>query len=113
VKFARIRLLPALVVAGFFVVVASVTLGTPELTTAPEGVDFPTTADIGDAFFGEFLGAFEITAVLLVAALIAGVYLAMPERTRREAVRKAVEAKPRVKSDDLGREQEGGEDGSD
>lgn len=112
-KFARIRVLPALVVAGFFVLVASVALGTPELGTAPDFADFPTTADIGNAFFGEFLGAFEITAVLLVASLIGGVYLAMPEEARREAVRKAVEAKPRVESGDLGREQEGVEDDTD
>ena len=100
-KFERPRVLPAVVVAGFFALVATVTFGTPEIGTAPEGVEFPTTADIGDAFFAEFLGVFEMTAVLLVASLIAGVYLAMPEEARREAVRKAVEAKPRVESDEL------------
>ena len=109
-RLERPRVLPMLVVAGFFVIVARVTFGTPEIRTAPEGVEFPTTADIGDAFFAEFLGVFEITAVLLVASLIAGVYLAMPEKTRREAVRKAVEAKPRVESDEL---REEGDDGSD
>lgn len=110
-KFARLRVLPALVVAGFFVIVAGVTLGTPEIGAAPDVTEFPTTADIGDAFFGEFLGVFEITAVLLVASLVAGVYLALPEETRREAVRKAVKAKPRVESDDIGQEEVN--DGSD
>ncbi|MDZ7688860.1 MAG: hypothetical protein U5J64_09105 [Halobacteriales archaeon] len=111
-KFERPRVLPALVVIGFFTLVAVVVLGTPEISTAPEGIDFPTTADIGDAFFGEFLGVFEITAVLLVASLVAGVYLALPEKTRREAVRNAVEAKPRVEGDDFVREQEEVDDGS-
>lgn len=110
-NFARPRVLPAVVVAGFFVAVAGVTFGTPGIQTPPEGVDFPTTADIGDAIFGEFLGVFEFTAVLLVASLIGGVYLALPKKTRREAVRKAVEAKPRVESDELN--QEGADDGSD
>jgi NADH:ubiquinone oxidoreductase subunit 6 (subunit J) len=109
-RFERPRILPALIVLGFLALVTSVTLGTPEIGTAPEGVEFPTTADISNAFFAEFLGVFEITAVLLVASLIAGVYLAMPEQARREAVRKAVEAKPRVESDELREEVEDGSD---
>lgn len=99
-KFARPRVLPALVAAGFFVAVAGVAFGTQEAGTGTEGVEFPTTADLGEAFFAEFLGVFEITAVLLVAALVGGVYLAMPERTRREAVKKAVDMKPRVERDE-------------
>ena len=99
-KVARPRLLPALVAAGFFVAVAGVALETPGAESESEGVEFPTTADLGEAFFAEFLGVFEITAVLLVAALVGGVYLAMPERARREAVRKAVEMKPRVEGDE-------------
>lgn len=99
-KLARPRVLPALVAAGFFAAVAGVALETPETGEESEGVEFPTTADLGEAFFAEFLGVFEITAVLLVAALVAGVYLAMPERARREAVRKAVEMKPRVEGDE-------------
>jgi len=109
-KLERPRILPALVVIGFFALVATVTFGTPEIGTAPEGVESPTTADIGDAFFAEFLSVFEITAVLLVASLIAGVYLAMPEKARREAVMKAVEAKPRVESDELREEVDDGSD---
>jgi NADH:ubiquinone oxidoreductase subunit 6 (subunit J) len=100
VKLARPRLLPALIAAGFFVAVAGVALGTQEAGTGTGGIEYPTTADLGEAFFAEFLGVFEITAVLLVAALVGGVYLAMPERTRREAVRKAVDMKPRVEGDD-------------
>lgn len=97
--FARPRVIPALVAVGFFAVVAAVTLGVPELSTAPD--DFViTTADIGNAFFDEFLAVFEIVAVLLVAALVGAVYLAVPEKTRRDAVRKAVEAKPRVTVED-------------
>lgn len=99
-KLARPRLLPALIAAGFFVAVAGVALGTREAGTGTGGIEYPTTADLGEAFFAEFLGVFEITAVLLVAALVGGVYLAMPERTRREAVRKAVDMKPRVEGDD-------------
>jgi len=100
VKLARPRLLPALIAAGFFVAVAGVVFGTQETGSVTEGIEFPTTADLGEAFFAEFLGVFEITAVLLVAALVGGVYLAMPERTRREAVRKAVDMKPRVERDE-------------
>jgi len=105
VKFARPRLLPALVAAGFFAAVAGVAFETPGTGGGSEGVEFPTTADLGEAFFAEFLGVFEITAVLLVAALVGGVYLAMPEKARREAVRKAVEMKPRVEGDDDGKEE--------
>jgi len=107
-RAARLRLLPALFVALVFVGFGSVVLETPALWETPEGIEGPTTGVIGEAFFEEFLAVFELTAVLLVAALVAGVYLAKSEESRSDAVRKAVERKPRVEGE--GKEVDDGSD---
>jgi len=98
-RAARFRPLPALLVTVLFVGVASVTLGAPSLAEAPAGVEGTTTDAIGEVIFGDLLPAFEVVAVLLVAALVGGVYLAKPDESRGEAVREAVRAKPRVETD--------------
>jgi len=103
----RIRLLPALVVALLFVGFGSVILGSA-LDTPPAGIDGTTTDVIGESIFDDFLASFELVAVLLVASLVAGVYLAKPEQSRREAVREAVRSKPRTDTD----KDSGGNDGT-
>jgi NADH:ubiquinone oxidoreductase subunit 6 (subunit J) len=106
VKTARLRPVPALLVATLFVGIAAVALETPALADTPAGIEGTTTDVIGDALFGGFLASFEIVAVLLVAALVGGIYLAKPEASRGEAVREAVDAKPRTETE------KGGNDGT-
>ena len=98
-KVARVRLLPALLVAVLFVGIGSVVLETPALAETATGIEGTTTDAIGNVIFDDYLAAFEIVAVLLVGALVGGVYLAKPDETRGEAVREAVRAKPRVETD--------------
>jgi NADH:ubiquinone oxidoreductase subunit 6 (subunit J) len=98
-RAARVRLLPALLVALLFVGIGSVVLETPALAETATGIEGTTTDAIGNAIFDDFLGVFEIVAVLLVSALVAGVYLAKPDEPRGEAVREAVRAKPRVETE--------------
>jgi NADH:ubiquinone oxidoreductase subunit 6 (subunit J) len=97
-RVARVRVLPAVLVTLLFIGIGSVVLETPALTDAA-GIEGTTTDAIGTVLFEEFLAAFEVVAVLLVAALIGGVYLAKPEETRGETVREAVRAKPRVETE--------------
>lgn len=98
-RVARFRILPALLVALLFVGIGTVVVGSPTFAEPLVGIDGTTTDVIGDALFGDYLGAFEVVALLLVAALVGGVYLAKPEVARGEAVREAVRAKPRVETD--------------
>jgi NADH:ubiquinone oxidoreductase subunit 6 (subunit J) len=98
-RVARVRLLPALLVTLLFVGIGSVVLETPALADAAAGIEGTTTDAIGTVLFDDFLAAFEVVAVLLVAALIGGVYLAKPEESRGETVREAVRTKPRVETD--------------
>jgi NADH:ubiquinone oxidoreductase subunit 6 (subunit J) len=98
-RAARVRVLPALLVALLFVGIGSVVLETPALGETAAGIEGTTTDAIGEAIFEDLLSAFEMVAVLLVAALVGGVYLAKPDEPRAEAVREAVGAKPRVETD--------------
>ncbi|MFP4189109.1 MAG: NADH-quinone oxidoreductase subunit J [Halobacteria archaeon] len=95
----RVRVLPALLVTLLFVGIGSVVLETPALAETATGIDGTTTDAIGNVIFDDFLAAFEIVAVLLVAALVGGVYLAKPDKSRGEAVREAVRTKPRIETD--------------
>jgi len=91
--------LPAVLALGIFGAVAAVVFDASVLWSEPPGPvgpETPVTPVIGETFFAEFLSVFEIAAVLLVAALVAAVYLAKPHEGKREAVRRAVEEKPLV-----------------
>ncbi|MDY6764074.1 MAG: NADH-quinone oxidoreductase subunit J [Halobacteria archaeon] len=94
-RFTRIRVLPALLVLGLFLMISRISLNAPFSEAA--GMSPPVTTAIGEALFTKFLAPFEIIDVLLVAALIGGVYLAKRERMR-ETVRKAVEQEPRIEA---------------
>lgn len=95
-KTEKVRVLPALLVALLFVGIVVVVLDTPLGTGT--GVE-ATTYAVGETIFDDFLASFELVAVLLVASLLAGVYLAKPDESRGEAVREAVSAKPRVEAE--------------
>lgn len=97
--FARPKLLPFAVAAALFAVVAAVALDAESFRGEAEGFEPPVTPAIGEALFTTYLGAFEAVAVLLVAALVAGVYLAKPGETREERLEDTVESKLRTDAD--------------
>jgi NADH:ubiquinone oxidoreductase subunit 6 (subunit J) len=100
-KTAKVRFLPAALVAVLFIGIASVVLESPSVSDMPAGIEGTTTNLIGNVLFDDFLAVFELVAVLLVAALIGGVYLAKPEESRGDAVREAVDMKPRVETEEV------------
>ncbi|MFP4632676.1 MAG: hypothetical protein ACLFMT_04480 [Halobacteriales archaeon] len=98
-KLQRPRPWHAAVVAGLFAVVARTAADADALVGTPRGVEPPVTAALGETIFDVHLAAFEMVAVLLVAALVAGLYLARPSERRGEVLRATVERKPRVGGD--------------
>lgn len=93
-EFERPRVLPFLIVAGLFLVIAGVALNAG--IAAPAGFEGAVTPLLGLALMTEYVAAFEIVAVLLVAALVGGVYLAKRAPEEHEAVERAVDMKPQV-----------------
>ena len=67
--------LGALVASAVLVAVAGFLIQRPDDGAPPAAASDPTAA-IGTALVGRFAGPFELLAVLLVAALLAAVYLA-------------------------------------
>lgn len=93
---ARPKLAPLAVAAAFFGVVAAVSLDAESFGEEALGFEPPVTPQIGEALFTSYLGAFEAVAVLLVAALVAGVYLAKPGESREDRLEDTVESKLRT-----------------
>lgn len=92
--------IPFVIAAAFFTVVATVTLGAETLWREPAGLEPPVIPVIAESLFSTYLGAFEVMAVLLVAALVAGVYLAKPDVPREERLEDTVETKIRTDADE-------------
>lgn len=95
----RPKAVPFAVAAAFFAVVATVVLEAESLWREPVGHQPPVVPDIAETLFTTYLGAFEAIAVLLVAALVAGVYLAKPEEPRSSRLEDTVDAKIRTDAD--------------
>jgi len=95
-ELERPRILPGIIALGILISIVAVVFDGSGLWVEPAGIGEPVTPVIGEMFFEEFLSVFEIVAVLLVASLLGAVYLAKPYEEKREAVRRAVEGKPRV-----------------
>lgn len=97
---ARPRLAAIAVSAALFAVVSAVALGSEGFGEEAVGFEPPVTPQIGEALFTSYLGAFEAVAVLLVAALVAGVYLAKPGETRESRLEDTVDSKLRTDADE-------------
>ncbi|XGI84255.1 NADH-quinone oxidoreductase subunit J [Halorutilales archaeon Cl-col2-1] len=94
----RLRLIPGAIVTALFVMISTVAVGTP--FPAPRPVTGDVTYMIGTVLFDEFLAAFEIIDMLLVAALIGGLYLAKRDKGEERDVGGAVEKKPMTEADE-------------
>ncbi|MDY6780578.1 MAG: hypothetical protein SV760_08560 [Halobacteria archaeon] len=98
-EILRPKVIPGLLVILLFGVIGTVAVDTPALASQPTGFDGGVTTTIGQMLFDEFLAAFEMIDVLLVAALVGGLYLAKrDDEKKRESVEKAVEMKPRFEA---------------
>lgn len=92
----RPRAIPAMLAGGLFLVLASAGLTTPEFGGESASLPDRVTTALGETMFESFIAPFEIVGVLLLAALIAAVYLAQRGEGKRDAVERAVEEKPRI-----------------
>ncbi|MDY7081446.1 MAG: hypothetical protein SXQ77_03345 [Halobacteria archaeon] len=97
-ELERIKIIPALLVIGLFSMIAGIGMNSPFTTGEASGLTPPVTTALGETMFTDFLAAFEMIDILLVAALIAGVYLAKREKEEMEAVKEAVKSKPQVEA---------------
>lgn len=91
-ELAKPRLIPGLIVAGLFLVFSIVGLSTAP--SPPTGFQPPVTPLLGEALMLDYVAAFELIGVLLVAAVVGGVYLAKRAPEEHEAVERAVDMKP-------------------
>ncbi|MFB6283717.1 MAG: NADH-quinone oxidoreductase subunit J [Halobacteria archaeon] len=111
-KLNRPKFIPFVLVGSMLTMMVSLNFADSMVGTAGEGMSGAVTDRLGVSLMTEYVLAFEVVGLVLVAALVGGVYLAQRGESKRNAMEEAVEKKPRFEAQEAEATMEVKEDGS-
>ena len=106
------RFIPAFLAASIFVMTVSIAFGDSGMVSAGVGMTSSVTPNLGETLMTKYAIAYEFGGLVLVAALIGGVYLAKKDEVEREAIERSIKRKPRFEAKEAEQTMEVSEDGS-